>query len=288
MITSSFAKEDIEKGEYVTEYQLAMKLGLAAFPTECKERTAILEQAARYCSMARDVGGKFVAQNSWLGAEQVLLVSKLLNSVCRKEWSQIASQSVEVNLWEHRAKECRAKRNYALAKGVNVESVSVEQVSSSPEGLETWASCTVACSIAAGQKEIKSKAKAKPKAPANHGAPSTAALEKQLKASIGSEITTLKVYAELVEEAQNHPDKFSWAKTVLEETAKQKQELDKVSGDDFLQSFKAAALCPLQMKELKKTAGDEYMSHLMNALKDFKPAVEAINKSITKAKDGLI
>jgi hypothetical protein len=238
--------------------------------------------------MARDVGGKFVAQNNWLGAQQVLLVSRLLNSVCRKEWSQIATQSVEVNLWEHRAKECRAKRNYALSKGVNVETVSVEEISNSPEGLETWASCTVTCSIAPAPKEIKAKAKAKPKACANQGAPSTAALEKQLKASIGSEITTLKVYADLVDEAQNHPDKFSWAKTVLEETAKQKEELDKVSGDGFLQKFKAAALCPLQMKELKKEAGEEYMSQLMNTLKDFKPAVEAINKSITKAKDGFI
>ena len=286
MITHSFAKEDIDAGEMVTQYQLYVLLGLAAFPTPCAERDAIIAQGDRYFDMAKEMGGRFYAQNNWLGAEQVLYIKKLLNSICRKEWAQIASQSVEVNLWEERGKECRAKRAFALAKHIHMDSVKIEDVRSSPEGLDTWASCTVSATMGSVPKP-RAKAKAKAGASSNSGGPSVGRYEIKLKSMIGTEILTLKTYNDLCKKVEQNPDKFSWATAVLADTAKQKEALDAVANDDFLQKFKAAALCPAHMKELKKEMGDNYVAKMMTITARFEEAVEAMGKSITKATEGL-
>ena len=286
MITSSFAKEDIDAGEMVTQYQLYVLLGLAAFPTPCAERDAIIAQGDRYFDMAKEMGGRFYAHHNWLGAVQVLYIKKLINSICRKEWAQIASQSVEVNLWEERAKECRAKRAFALAKHINMDSVKIEDVRSSPEGLDTWASCTVSATMGSVPKP-RAKAKAKAGASSNSGGPSVGRCETKLKSLIGTEILTLKTYSDLCKNVEQNPDKFSWATAVLADTAKQKEAVDTVANDDFLQKFKAAALCPAHMKELKKEMGDNYMAKMMTITERFQEAVEAMGKSITKATEGL-
>ena len=278
MITSSFAKEDIDAGEMVTQYQLYMLLGLGAWPTSCAERDAIIAQGDRYWHMAKEMGGRFYAHNSWLGAAQVLYIKKLLNSICRKEWAQIASQSVEVNLWEERAKECRAKRAFALAKHIHMDSVKIEDVRSSPEGLDTWASCTVSATMGSVPKP-RAKAKAKAGAASNSSGPSVGRCETKLKSLIGTE--------DLCKNVEQNPDKFSWATRVLADTAKQKEAVDTVANDDFLQKFKAAALCPAHMKELKKEMGDNYVAKMMTITARFQEAVEAMGKSITKATEGL-
>ena len=286
MITYSFAKEDIDAGEMVTKYQLYVLLGLAAFPTPCAERDAIIAQGDRYFDMAKEMGGRFYAHHNWLGAVQVLYIKKLINSICRKEWAQIASQSVEVNLWEERAKECRAKRAFALAKQIHIDSVKIEDVRSSPEGIDTWASCTLSATMGSVPKP-RAKAKAKAGASSNSGGPSVGRYEIKLKSMIGTEILTLKTYNDLCKKVEQNPDKFSWATAVLADTAKQKEALDAVANDDFLQKFKAAALCPAHMKELKKEMGDNYMAKMMTITARFQEAVEAMGKSITKATEGL-
>ena len=286
MITYSFAKEDIDAGEMVTKYQLYVLLGLAAFPTPCAERDAIIAQGDRYFDMAKEMGGRFYAHHNWLGAVQVLYIKKLINSICRKEWAQIASQSVEVNLWEERAKECRAKRAFALAKHIHMDSVKIEDVRSSPEGLDTWASCTVSATMGSVPKP-RAKAKAKAGASSNSGGPSVGRYEIKLKSMIGTEILTLKTYNDLCKKVEQNPDKFSWATAVLADTAKQKEAVDTVANDEFLQKFKAAALCPAHMKELKKEMGDNYMAKMMTITERFQEAVEAMGKSITKATEGL-
>ena len=286
MITYSFAKEDIDAGEMVTKYQLYVLLGLAAFPTPCAERDAIIAQGDRYFDMAKEMGGRFYAHHNWLGAVQVLYIKKLINSICRKEWAQIASQSVEVNLWEERAKECRAKRAFALAKHIHMDSVKIEDVRSSPEGLDTWASCTVSATMGSVPKP-RAKAKAKAGAASNSGGPSVGRCETKLKSLIGTEILTLKTYSDLCKNVEQNPDKFSWATAVLADTAKQKEAVDTVANDDFLQKFKAAALCPAHMKELKKEMGDTYMAKMMTITERFQEAVEAMGKSITNATEGL-
>ena len=286
MITYSFAKEDIDAGEIVTKYQLYVLLGLAAFPTPCAERDAIIAQGDRYFDMAKEMGGRFYAHHNWLGAVQVLYIKKLINSICRKEWAQIASQSVEVNLWEERAKECRAKPAFALAKHIHMDSVKIEDVRSSPEGLDTWASCTVSATMGSVPKP-RAKAKAKAGAASNSSGPSVGRCETKLKSLIGTEISTLKTYSDLCKNVEQNPDKFSWATRVLADTAKQKEAVDTVANDDFLQKFKAAALCPAHMKELKKEMGDNYVAKMMTITARFEEAVEAMGKSITKATEGL-
>ena len=286
MITYSFAKEDIDAGEMVTKYQLYVLLGLAAFPTPCAERDAIIAQGDRYFDMAKEMGGRFYAHHNWLGAVQVLYIKKLINSICRKEWAQIASQSVEVNLWEERGKECRAKRAFALAKNIHMDSVKIEDVRSSPEGIDTWASCSLSATMGSVPK-LRAKAKAKAGASSNSGGPSVGRYEIKLKSMIGTEILTLKTYNDLCKKVEQNPDKFSWATAVLADTAKQKEALDAVANDDFLHKFKAAARCPAHMKELKKEMGDNYVAKMMTITARFQEAVEAMGKSITKATEGL-
>lgn len=46
-IRSDYSKSEADAGEFMTQYQVAMALGLAAFPQDCKERTHILSQAGR-------------------------------------------------------------------------------------------------------------------------------------------------------------------------------------------------------------------------------------------------
>ena len=104
---------------------------------------------------------------------------------------------------------------------------------------------------------------------------------------IGTEILTLKTYNDLCKKVEQNPDKFSWATAVLADTAKQKEAVDTVANDDFLQKLKAAALCPAHMKELKKEMGDNYMAKMMTITERFQEAVEAMGKSITKATEGL-
>ena len=191
-----------------------------------------------------------------------------------------------MNLWEERGKECRAKRAFALAKNIHMDSVKIEDVRSSPEGIDTWASCTLSATMGSVPKP-RAKAKAKAGASSNSGGPSVGRCETKLKSLIGTEILTLKTYSDLCKNVEQNPDKFSWATCVLADTAKQKEAVDTVANDDFLQKFKAAALCPAHMKELKKEMGDNYMAKMMTITERFQEAVEAMGKSITKATEGL-
>ena len=57
----------------MTEVQVAVQLGLAAFPQESPQRQEILKQAQQYVSKAVVVGGRFVQENAWVGATQALV-----------------------------------------------------------------------------------------------------------------------------------------------------------------------------------------------------------------------
>ena len=97
----------------MTRGQLAVDLGLAAFPNDCQERTDILNQVEAYWSKAAEVGGRFTLKNEWLRATQVLRVKRLLKSTCTKTWEEVAERSSSVNLWEHHMAQCKARRNQA-------------------------------------------------------------------------------------------------------------------------------------------------------------------------------
>jgi hypothetical protein len=113
VITLSHAKSEEDEGEYMTRGQLAVDLGLLAYPNDCPERTEILTQIGNYFDKALEIGGRFVQDNTWLKATQVLRVKRLLKSSCTKSWMEVAERSSTVNLWEHHMAQSKAKRNRA-------------------------------------------------------------------------------------------------------------------------------------------------------------------------------
>ncbi len=97
----------------MTQTQLALDLGLAAFPNDCEERKDILKQRDAYWAKAMELGGRFAIENTWLEATQVLRIKKLFKTSCTKTWTEVAERSSTVNLWEHHMAQGKAKRQYA-------------------------------------------------------------------------------------------------------------------------------------------------------------------------------
>ena len=150
VITSTFSKEEADNGEYLTIFQIAIELGLAGFPDPASpERAEILKQARTYYDTATEVGGKFLAENTFLRTNQVLFIRRLLNVSCRKEWAQVATNSLEVKLWEHRARECKARRNFAIEQGLTLENTTVDMVKNSTYGFDHYADMAHVVSAAA-------------------------------------------------------------------------------------------------------------------------------------------
>ena len=284
VITLSYAKEDVDAGEMVTKYQLYVLLGLAAFPNDCPERRAIIQMGNQYIEMAISVGGRFVCTNAWLGnVHQVLFVKKLVNVICKKTWEQVAQQTVEVNLWEQQAKECRARRAYAISKGVNLDSLTADEVCKSPEGLDFWATCGVSAIAGSVPKAKARAAKAKPKAIVAEGGKTLQKLEKELKDMLGTEITLTSDFAKLEVTVSGDETKFAWATTFMDEARKHKGVLTELGEGEFLAKFKAAALSPAMLKDLKKDMGDTYLTSLVSTNEKFAPAVNSFAVAISQA-----
>lgn len=184
-----------------------------------------------------------------------------------------------VNLWQQRAKECRAKRAFAISKNLILDSVSFQDVNKSAEGLDFWAECQVQTCVGAGPK-ARAKGKAKPKPDA--AAPSLVTLEKQLKQLIGSEIGVLSEFTKLDAKVKEAPDDYAWAEKVMDEARKHKTELEGM-GSAFMDRFRAAALSPSQMKELRKSVGEGYLPALIHATEKLGPGVQGITDVINKA-----
>ena len=113
VITMDHSKTEGDEGEYMTRTQLALDLGLAAFPNDCDERNDILKQRDAYWAKAVELGGRFAIDNTWLEATQVLRIKKLFKTSCTKTWTEVAERSSTVNLWEHHMAQGKAKRQYA-------------------------------------------------------------------------------------------------------------------------------------------------------------------------------
>ena len=57
------------------------------------------------------------------------------------------SMDSKVNVWEQKAKECKARRNLALSKGCTLDKISITDVENSVEGIDGWASAQVSVAI---------------------------------------------------------------------------------------------------------------------------------------------
>ena len=100
IIKMAFEKETIDRGNYRTEEQVAVHLGLAGFPNPCPQRDKILDMAANYVKRCKIFGGRWILQNQWLEdvaenkedakckpepepVEMYLWMEKFVNTTCR-------------------------------------------------------------------------------------------------------------------------------------------------------------------------------------------------------------
>jgi hypothetical protein len=100
IIKMAFEKESIDRGNYSTEEQIAVHLGLAGFPHPCAQRDKILNMAHNYVKRCKIFGGRWLLQNQWLEdvaeikedgerkpepdvVEMFLWMDKFVNTTCR-------------------------------------------------------------------------------------------------------------------------------------------------------------------------------------------------------------
>jgi hypothetical protein len=294
VITSSYRKDEIQSGRMVTKAQLAVALGINAYAPETPEYKAVVEQVDLYFSNAIRVGGRFHDYNQWINADTVLQVDKLLTVSCSKTWSMIASQSETVNKWEERARECKARRSYATAKGLCLDAVSLADVAASPEGITGWADTAISvgvssrCGAPSGRgspgTKTGSKAKAKPKAA--DGTKSMAQYEKELKNLISVEMSlteAAKNFKEKLGSVSDETDDAAWADTYLKQIAASK---DKVvsfrEGCEFLRQFEKCCLSTEALKKFRKDCGNEYQAKLIRSIDGLEDPISDGSKVLDK------
>ena len=280
-ISISFSKSESDAGEFMTQFQMAIALGLAGYPMPCPERDQILQMADRYMTIARSFGvGKFYQRNEWLGAEQGNFIKRLVSTTCTKTWTQAVEDTVTVNLWEQRLKECKAMRNFAQAKGLGVDAVSVQDVGNSEEGLDFWADVKLTVNVAL---KAKAKAKAKPKCRPDPGAAPTAQqTEKSLKAALASEYESGKMYLELKADIEENPANYRWGDTYIAETNALYEQIEEIKKTRQFQDFAAATLSVEGMKKLKREQGEEFFPNLVRLVDSFKTKVQDLASSVEK------
>ena len=81
----------------------------------------------------------FTQWNSWTKTDTFLLVEKLSSSTQAQEWQEVVEQVDNSCSFEQEALRIKARRKYAVVKAVPFESVTVEDVERSPQGLHGWA-----------------------------------------------------------------------------------------------------------------------------------------------------
>ena len=136
-VTNSQSRSTTDRGEMLPMVGIAAKLGSCDNP-EC------LRMAQAYCDRARTVGGKFIGWSSWLNAEVFLYIRRLMDAQSKTQWLEAVESYSTENLWSARMHEERAKANYAVVKGLPRGTVTLETIEATPEGLQGWASMTVA------------------------------------------------------------------------------------------------------------------------------------------------
>ena len=89
---------------------------------------------------AQDV---FVEWNSWTQTETYLLVERLSSSTQAEEWKEVVEQCDASATYETEAYHIKARRKFAVAKGLALEAVSLEDVEASPQGIHGWADINI-------------------------------------------------------------------------------------------------------------------------------------------------
>lgn len=81
--------------------------------------------------------------NAWTDAENFLLVEKLTSKSEEESWKEVAEMVDNSGTFKTESFKCKAVRKYAAHHGVAYESVTVEEVANSPQGLRGWAELTI-------------------------------------------------------------------------------------------------------------------------------------------------
>ena len=72
------------------------------------------EEADTYIANCEKHGPPFVTHNDWTEVTNWLYVKHLRTSKTYKSWQDIAEKCLTTNVWEEKAKECRARRTLYL------------------------------------------------------------------------------------------------------------------------------------------------------------------------------
>jgi hypothetical protein len=244
LVRTSHTSSSTDSGEYLTRLQLTIRLGGT-------EHKAALQQAKRYVGKCRALGGRWVKMNDWLGCRQYLFFAHLLSETTSTTWEQTVQGYTVVNEWEHLKMVAAAQRAYAKMHHVRPESVTEEVLAATPQGVKGWAALDEAAPAprqpaplpegagaraaapppapkARGRKQRKAEepaageGAAPPPSPApsagGGGKPAAArtpnlvgAAEKELRTLLADDCRLTRAYANLLKEADEQPEFWSWA-----------------------------------------------------------------------------
>jgi hypothetical protein len=234
--------------------------------------------------------------NTWTDAENFLLVEKLVAKSEEEAWREVAEKCDGSGTFESEGFKCKAVRKYAAYHNVPVESVDVDTVANSPQGLEGWAEMNI---VVPGIEESKPatpcqgktpdpaepeapvpKGKAKAKAKAKSKSKPAKAAKREPTAMQGLEnkskeiLTHLQWSSQVMEKMAGSgdaiPSEWRWAKSFMEDynltMNRFKESLKPDDGGDDLTSFvdelKLHVIGKTGIKALKKTYGDRYETML--------------------------
>ena len=262
-VVRKHSQSESEVGVYLPECTIASRLG--GGPEAAK-------LAANYKKTALTIGGKFVAENTWLDCQVFLFIQKLVTSTTSTDWiMESESYSIE-NHWEASSTLNKARRKYAAVHMVKAEAVTEEMLRDSAMGIKGWAEMSVHVqlpgqrtpapankAIEAGKGGGKSKAgKANPAKPKDTKPKdnSIAKAEKELKDLLGRHTQASLLMKKLADrKSSDTEDDWTWADGFFKMLENNTEDFNSLHGENagFLGDFKAAALTAAGMRVLKKT-----------------------------------
>lgn len=275
-VVVSHTEEDTERGELMNSIQVANALG-------GMEHHEARSQAAAYIAMCEQIGGKYVQYNSWTQTKNYLFVRRLLNSTNAKEWLNKSESSASENLWEARAKECKARQNYATAKGLSLQAVSIEDVAGTNEGIDGWAAADPAPQ---GKKPANAKAKAKANPGPSEGDGEGKKKPKPLKTpnplnknlqdaqAILAKLSRCHIEVNKAKaSAKENPDEWQWAAGFFTryDACRAEAHTAEQSHGNFPEDFRAAVCSPAAMRDFKKAQGTQLLANLVNFTQAMQP-----------------
>jgi hypothetical protein len=277
--TSSKSSEDI--GEHLSEASIAAALGSVSDSRCC-------EMAANYAAMATKMGGVFVSYSEWLKTTTYLFIKRLTAAKTSTEWQMVLEQSSETNVWEAKAKECKAIAAFAAVNQLKVDRVSLEDVVASPLGLHGWSQVVLTTNVGKGG---RTPSDPPPVDPEGQGAPGkggggtgpgggagggpkqarppnpAVVAERNAKETLSNLQSITIDYERFTAKMTGGAgdDETQWRETFSRKLEHIKADIDKRIADqgNFVEDFRAKALSTSGMRDLKKQYSPNYTNLLI-------------------------